>query len=177
MTHEVKVTLHSPQGTRTTEVPPRGFPTRHIRTTSPQRDPGLIPSIFEPVETTTPVKETKPESTPENQPKTNLTALLADVDSRLGITTPNFYPERHAKQPRLYDVDGRPVMAVADVDTFLECQELVNATDYRVWRGASASADRRAERHSSTMNECRKYIVIAVHCLNKANRLQKGEVS
>ena len=64
MTHEVKVTLHSPQGTRTTEVPPRGFPTRHIRTTSPQRDPGLIPSIFEPVETPYTPTQPTPEPTP-----------------------------------------------------------------------------------------------------------------
>ena len=82
--------------------------------------------------------------------------------------------QRHTLYPVLYDVDGRPAMAVATVDEFLHCQELTeNPDDTKVWRNASMSAAQRAMRHADTMDECRKYVILAVHCLNEVARLEK----
>ena len=94
-------------------------------------------------------------------------------DTRFFVS-PEEARQRHTLFPVLYDETGRPAMAVATVDEFLHCQELAdNPTDIETWRNASMSAARRAFRHADTMDECRKYVIIAVHCLNKVKRLEK----
>ena len=116
-----------------------------------------------------------PEPAPVIEPEPNdigdrLTALLKETDK--------FFPERHSEYPLLYDPAGRPIMAVATPDNFLACQELAqNPTDPRAWHYACKTAARRSSHHSGSMNEVIKYIVLAAHCLNHANRLESREVS
>ena len=60
-----QVTLFGKNGSRTAEIKPKGFGTRHVSTRSNSTPAGLIPSIFEPVETT-------PVATPVATPAANL---------------------------------------------------------------------------------------------------------
>ena len=111
-----------------------------------------------------------PEPITDNALGDSLTALLKETDK--------YFPERHFEYPLLYDPTGRPVMAVANADNFLGCQELVqNPTDPRAWHHASKTAARRSSHHSGSMDEVIKYIVLAAHCWNHATRLESREVS
>ena len=175
MATQVKVTLIGAAGTRTTEVTARGgFFTRGFKAP----DPNMMPSIFgEDVQLEStpaapaPVIEPEPPTPePDNALGDRLTDLLKETDK--------YFPERHFEYPLLYDPTGRPIMAVANTDNFLECQELVqNPTDPRAWHYACKTAARRSSHHSGSMNEVIKYIVLAAHCLNIANRLELQGVS
>ena len=102
--------------------------------------------------------------------KSDPNALKADAF----FVSPEEARQRHTLYPVLYDVDGRPAMSVATADEFLHCQELAeNPDDPKTWRNASMSAAMRAMRHVETMDACRKYVILAVHCLNKAADLEK----
>ena len=182
MRNQVKVTLMGANGSRTAEITPQPLPVRHIITA--KVDPTPLPAI------TPHLPTPAPEPTPDPEVTTDLNGLLAHVDGILGITDEpvskpepikqvtagHFYPERHEKESELFDVNGRPIMAITNPSNFLECQELAAApNDPRTWRGASTTAARRSSHHSESMDECRKWIVLAAHCLNKANRLAECE--
>ena len=111
----------------------------------------------------------EPEPTTDNALGDRLTSLLKETDK--------FFPERHFEYPLLYEPTGRPVMAVANADNFLACQELMqNPTDPRAWHYACKTAARRSSHHSGSMDEVIKYIVLAARCLNHANRLESQAV-
>ena len=65
-----QVTLFSKNGSRTAEINPKGFGTRHVKTRSNSTPPGLIPSIFE--------------NTTESQPH------FGEVNGAYQMSTPDF---------------------------------------------------------------------------------------
>ena len=80
---------------------------------------------------------------------------------------------KHLKFPSLWDATGRPIMAVAKVDAFLECQEAFKKpNDPKTWYNMAMQAAQRCFRPSEPVEESVKYMTIAVHCLNKSNRLK-----
>ena len=174
----IQVKLFGAGENRTTEVKARGFYTRGFKAP----DPNQMPSIFgddvslsdAPTPNPTPPAPVIEPTPPTSQPSTDdigdrLTSLLKETDK--------FFSERHFEYPLLYNSTGRPVMAVANADNFLECQELAqNPTDPRAWHYACKTAARRSSHHSGSMDEVIKYIVLAAHCLNIANRLESQAV-
>ena len=177
----IQIQLFGANGHREIEVQPKGgFFTRGFKGPRPNQMPSIFGDDVHLAESTpAPTPEPAPviePTPPTSQPSTDnalgdrLTALLKETDK--------FFPERHFEYPLLYDPAGRPIMAVATPDNFLACQELAqNPTDPRAWHYACKTAARRSSHHSGSMNEVIKYIVLAAHCLNHANRLESREVS
>lgn len=163
MAKRIEVKLFGAQGQRSVEVTTHGgFSTRHIK--APRAN--TIPSIFSPVTPdmvaaarkarhaqlpTTPVKQTVPSPAPD---------FARNIES-------------HKRCPKLWDADGRPKMAVAQLDEFIQCQELVAPNvDYREFYNAAMHAKRRSC-VSGTVEECVGWCVLAVRCLNISNRLKE----
>ena len=77
----------------------------------------------------------------------------------------------HHKFPRLWDKNGRPVMAVAKADELVECQEVhKNPMCPRQWRNAAIHAARRGYK-SHTRDACVEWYSIAVRCLKRSWKL------
>ena len=177
MATQVKVTLIGAAGTRTTEVEARGgFYTRGFKAPNPL----MMPSIFgEDVQLSdsTPAPISPPTPTPPTPTPEPTADNIGDRLTSLLRSTDKYFPDRHHEMPLCYDIEGRPIMAVANADNFLECQELVeNPTDPRAWHYACKTAARRSSHHSGSMDEVIKYIVLAAHCLNISKRLESREV-
>ena len=172
----IEITLHGSNGSRITEVSAKGFTTRHVAT--PRE---AVPSIFSPVDTPavdtpaiTPEPVIEPTTPVETPIGDRMTDLIAEVDSLLTADAePETEPDaKQQRTPGLWDENGSPVMAVANADNFLECQELAINPTHRDWYNASMNAAHRAARRCDSMHDCIKYVVIAAHCLNIANRLE-----
>ena len=83
--------------------------------------------------------------------------------------------QKHHKFPKLWDKTGRPIMAVAEADEFLECQELHNnPMSAKDWYNASMNAARRGYK-SNNSDACVEWYTLAVRCLKRSYCLSMPE--
>ena len=109
---------------------------------------------------TTPLPEITPDL-PKAQPKP---AFARNID-------------KHEKSPELWDQNGRPVMAVARLDEFMDCQELAKDTvSFREYDMAVSEAARRGAACSEGVENCVAWYTLAVRCLNISKRMHKSAI-